>query len=172
MERASGERMTKPIELILFMFLASPFVRADEASKRAKIEDLMAATHIEQTLQQQQAQMKALLHDMILKNAPASENNPKLAKIEEAVFNEVQSATKWEVLKPDFIKVYEETFTEEEVGGLANFYRSPLGQVVIAKMPEIMTKSMAVTQERLQGLLPRLQQRVQELQSGENEKPH
>lgn len=63
----------------------------------------------------------------------------------------------WPVLKPDFVRVYSEVYTQEEVDGMAAFYASPLGQGILAKMPQAMQRSMELTQARMVAAMPRLQ---------------
>ncbi|MFC5741636.1 DUF2059 domain-containing protein [Dyella tabacisoli] len=61
------------------------------------------------------------------------------------------------------IPIYQRNFTAEDVDGLLKFYRSPLGQKVIAKMPETMAEGMQVGnqwgQERGKEMILQLQQK-------------
>jgi len=45
------------------------------------------------------------------------------------------------------IPAYQKHFTGEEIDGLLKFYRSPLGQKVIAQMPEVFAENVKVTRE-------------------------
>lgn len=49
-------------------------------------------------------------------------------------------------LTPLIIPIYDRHFTAEDIEGLLAFYRSPLGQRMIEKMPIIMQESFAVGQ--------------------------
>ncbi|TAM21749.1 MAG: DUF2059 domain-containing protein [Rhodanobacter sp.] len=59
------------------------------------------------------------------------------------------------------IPIYQKHFTAEEVAGLLKFYRSPLGQKVIAEMPATMAEGMQIGrqwgQQRAQAMLGELQ---------------
>ena len=59
------------------------------------------------------------------------------------------------------IPIYQKHFTAEEVAGLLKFYRSPLGQKVIAEMPATMAEGMQIGkqwgQERGQQMIAQLQ---------------
>jgi hypothetical protein len=142
---------------------AIPALYADDASKQAKIEQLLAATHVSEMLAQQQVQLRMMLHQTIIKTAPSLEGSPLLEQLEQTTLGEILAATSWEALKPDFLKIYAANFSEEEIEGLAKFYQSPLGQTMIRKMPAVLEQSMALTQQRLQTMIPRMQQRVQDL---------
>ena len=60
------------------------------------------------------------------------------------------------VLKPKIAGIYRETFSQEELDGLIAFYESPVGRAYIAKMPVAMAKTMAMSQQQMQSLMPRL----------------
>jgi hypothetical protein len=62
----------------------------------------------------------------------------------------------WDKVRPMFVEIYRDTFTQEEVDGLLAFYRSKLGAVLIDKMPVVMQKSSAATQARLLPLINRM----------------
>jgi len=52
-------------------------------------------------------------------------------------------------VKPDdlvnlIVPVYDRNFTEEEIDGVVTFYRSPVGQKVLTKLPMIVQESMEV----------------------------
>jgi hypothetical protein len=62
----------------------------------------------------------------------------------------------WDKVRPMFVEIYRDTFTQEEVDGLLAFYRSKLGAALIDKMPLVMQKSSAATQARLLPLINRM----------------
>jgi uncharacterized protein len=68
----------------------------------------------------------------------------------------------WSKLKPEFEQMYIDTFTQEEVDGLLAFYRSPAGKALVEKTPLLMSKSMQITQSRMQNLMPRVMQIMQD----------
>jgi hypothetical protein len=69
---------------------------------------------------------------------------------------------RYDEMEPDFIRMYTETFTEEEIRGLTAFYRTPVGQRVVETLPEISAASQAIVMERLQSAMPELMQRIME----------
>ena len=62
----------------------------------------------------------------------------------------------WESLKPMYIEIYRDTFTQDEIDGLISFYQSPIGMVFVNKMPEVMQRSMVSMQSRLQPMLEKM----------------
>jgi uncharacterized protein len=68
----------------------------------------------------------------------------------------------WAVMRPGMAQIYRETLTQEEVNGLIAFYRTPAGQALITKMPQIMQRSMVYTQSRMATVSPRIQAAVEQ----------
>lgn len=69
----------------------------------------------------------------------------------------------WEKLKPEFVKIYRDTFTQEEVNGLIAFYQSPTGIAFVEKQPEMMKQTMAVMQGRMGPMMQKIQQMTKEM---------
>jgi uncharacterized protein len=80
---------------------------------------------------------------------------PRMAELVRQEFN-------WTTLKPAYIRIYQETLDQSEVDGLLAFYESPVGQSTITKMPLIMQRSMALTQDQLRVLMPKWNRLIQE----------
>lgn len=60
-------------------------------------------------------------------------------------------------LEGEVAKLYIDAFTEEELLGIAAFYRSPVGQKAIARMPELMKKGAELGMRRAQEHMGELQ---------------
>lgn len=63
----------------------------------------------------------------------------------------------WPKLKPEFVTLYRETLSQQEVDGIAAFYETPVGQAMLDKMPQVMQRSIALTMSRMQALMPRIE---------------
>lgn len=51
-----------------------------------------------------------------------------------------------ELFKSQFVKIYAETFTEDELKQLVDFYSSPVGKKVIERLPALTQKAMSMSQ--------------------------
>lgn len=71
----------------------------------------------------------------------AIRSNPQLGPYEDVFRAWYQKTMTKAGLDGKIVGLYAETFTEEELKGLTAFYRSPLGQKALSKMPEITKKS-------------------------------
>lgn len=63
----------------------------------------------------------------------------------------------WEALKPEYIRIYRETFTEEELLDLNTFYESPTGRMLVQKTPLLENKMGALMEQRMKVMMDRLQ---------------
>jgi hypothetical protein len=70
----------------------------------------------------------------------------------------MKRSMRWEDLEPKFIDLYQRTFSEEEVQGMLDFYRTDAGKAVIAKMPTVMQNSNVLMQQHMGTIMPELQQ--------------
>jgi hypothetical protein len=75
-----------------------------------------------------------------------------MAKVMDIVGQELT----WDKMKDDYVTIYAETFTEEELKGAIAFYKSPAGKALTQKMPEVMRRSMELSQRRMLTLMPKI----------------
>ena len=68
----------------------------------------------------------------------------------------------WERMKPLYVQVYSETFSQEEIDGLIKFYGSDVGRSYVSKLPVVMEKTMAISQQQMQPMMQRLQDALQQ----------
>ena len=143
-----------PVSLIIgvtLLWCASP-VRADEASKSAKAEELLQLAQGDQMMKMMEPMMKGMMAQAD-KNIPA-EQRAKLGEMQEKIMALVAaSLTK---AKPALVKVYTDTYTEEEIDGILAFYKSPAGKALLQKMPEVMQRSMPVMMQMMGDLQPEI----------------
>ena len=68
----------------------------------------------------------------------------------------------WDKLRPLYVQIYQESFTQEEIDGLIAFYESPAGVAFIEKMPVVMQKSMSIMQSRMAPMLEKMKAAMKE----------
>ena len=66
----------------------------------------------------------------------------------------------WSKLEPMYTRVYQKTFTQQEVDGMLAFYKTPAGQAVLSKMPTVMQNTM----DEMQQLMGPVMQKIQKMQ--------
>jgi hypothetical protein len=70
---------------------------------------------------------------------------------------------RYDVMEPEYIRLYTESFSQADVDGMLAFYRSPAGQSMLKKMPGLMKNSMVLIQQRMQLLMPQIQKLQSEM---------
>jgi hypothetical protein len=70
----------------------------------------------------------------------------------------IQDTFSWDKIQADMVKIYADTYSDEELDGLIAFYKSPAGQAYVKKTPVLMTKTMDVLQQRMVALQPQMQE--------------
>jgi hypothetical protein len=61
----------------------------------------------------------------------------------------------WSKIKQEFIQIYRGVFTQEEIEGLITFYRTPVGQSMLQKMPQLEQKTAELFQRHQIALIPK-----------------
>lgn len=72
----------------------------------------------------------------------------------------------WQDLRPEYIRVYTEVYTEAELRELIAFFKSPIGRKMLDVSPIVMEKIVEFRQKQMQKHLPELQRRIRERLGG------
>ncbi len=75
----------------------------------------------------------------------------------------MQEDMSWEKMKGPMIDIYLKNYTEEEIQDMLDFYRSDTGRSMVEKMPGVMKESMTVSQDMMQGFMPKIAEFAKEL---------
>jgi len=90
------------------------------------------------------------------------ENKAKFDVLQEKILQTVDAQVGWKVLEPQYVRLYTDTYTEEEINGIVAFYKTPAGAAMIAKSPELSTKSIQLVQSKMAAVQPQLKQMVED----------
>jgi hypothetical protein len=129
----------------------APPLRADEASKSAKAEELLQLTQGDQMVRMMEM-MKGMMAQAD-KDMP-SEQRAKVGEMQGKMMELV--AVSLSKAKPALAKVYADTYTEEEIDGILAFYKSPAGKALLQKMPEVMQRLTPVMMRMMGDLQPQM----------------
>ena len=69
----------------------------------------------------------------------------------------------WTKLEPLYVRVYQKTFSQQEVDGMIAFYQTPAGQAVIAKMPTVMQNTIEEMQQMMGPVMQKIQKMKQDV---------
>lgn len=90
------------------------------------------------------------------------QQNPALKDKRKAMKTFFDRYMSWASLENDFIKIYVEAYTEEELKEITVFYKTPVGQKTVRLMPELMRKGGEIGNRRVQENMHELVKLLQE----------
>ncbi|HUA90737.1 MAG TPA: DUF2059 domain-containing protein [Steroidobacteraceae bacterium] len=136
-------------------------VAADAPPSDASIQQLLDEVHLNALL----AQSVDRIRDTIRKATARAWQGRPLNERQQAIIEEmsdrkaelIRKELNWSELRPAIVKVYRENFTQKDVDATIAFYRSPVGQKMIAKQPQIMRQMSDFTLGKMTDLVPQLQ---------------
>jgi len=161
MSRITGFFVTASLAILLIV----P-AHADDASKRVKIDQLFTLLHMQKNtnalVDMQSQQVKKMLPGLF----PNLKITPEQQKDFDAFLEKMTAISResldWNKLEPKFIDIYAATYDEPTVDALLAFYRSDAGQTMIAKQPELIQKSQAITQQQVVEMQPKMRETFQQ----------
>ncbi len=80
-----------------------------------------------------------------------------------AVRADLEDRLNFDKLKPLYIRIYKDRFTQEEVDQLIALYQTPAGQLLAAKMPAVSQESSNLLQQNVTPLFTRMRQAANEM---------
>jgi hypothetical protein len=146
---------------------AAPIL-ADEASKKAKIEEMLQLTHYDQMMQQMLEQMKNMQLEQLKKADMPAEARAQSEEIQQKTMTLVADRMSYEKFKPAFIQIYAEVFSEEEIDGIVSFYKSPAGKAMLEKSPLLMQRVMPMMQKAIGDMQPDIQKIIEDARQKHN----
>jgi hypothetical protein len=154
----------KTAALFALTFLViGPFAGAQELTKEAKIERLLDAMNADATINQLFDQIKAMTAAQ-MPPSTTPEQAAKAREMQSKILDLVKSRISWDKMRPYYIKLYSETFSDEEVSGMLAFYQSPPGRAMLSKMPALLTKLIEMAQTQMADLEPEIRRITREAQ--------
>ena len=139
-------------------FLLAGAAWADDASRMAKADELLRITKADLSYKPLLARSQGLLRGEAARKAPAGAEK---AAFDQKVAQILSDQLSWDKLRPQFVKLYADTFTEEELDGILAFYKSPLGQAWIAKSADVTSAAVKVTTQAMQDAQARIRKLIE-----------
>ena len=148
--------------LALFLVLAlSATAHADLASRRAKAQEMLLLLHMDRLMDQLMSgtmnQMSTMTKSLGSGNLKP-EDQARLDDFQKRVFQLISSQVGWKALEPDYVELYANNFTDDQLDAILAFYKSPAGVALIDKLPTLTTEGMQIAQSKMTALQPQLKQ--------------
>jgi hypothetical protein len=133
----------------------------------SSVEALLSATRADKVLDSMFTIFEQSMRQGMAASLQGQTPNAEQQRILDAMPGQLAQAFReemtWARLEPIYVRVYQETFTQEEVNAITAFYKTPAGTASIDKMPVVMQKSMTESQALMRPLIDRfkaIQQQV------------
>jgi uncharacterized protein len=136
--------MTRLCTLLLLGVLAL----AQPLSKQQKIERILDLTNPESTVNAVVQEVEGMLQQIQTAPTPQQKSRRReaLDKIAKLTRDRLRK------VRPDMVKAYSETFTDEEIDGLLAFYESPAGKASITKIPAVNARMGGIIQAEINAI--------------------
>ena len=160
--------MFKTAAAALLSCIALQSAQADEAPvSDASLRELLIVTQTHKILDAVMGQVDATIQKATTQALEGKELTPE----QQAIFDDgrrqmvsvLSEGLSWDTMEPLYMDIYRRSFTQSELDGLLVFYKSPAGQAMIAKLPIVAQNIMQLTTERMQVIVPKLQQIQQDM---------
>ena len=161
MRTSQAAQAMKRLALLLVLLSVTLHARADDASRRAKAQEMLALLHMDRMTTQMMEGIKQQMtaaSKRVAGSAATPEKQQQLEAFQQRAFTLVEAQIAWKNLEPEYVNIYAKNFTEEELDGILAFYKSPVGVSLIAKMPQLTNEGMQLAQVKLVAIQPQLKQ--------------
>ena len=149
--------------IVIGFFFAAGAAHADTAAREAAAARLLEASDSAAMIDTIYDSMMPMFQGMAEEMGIEESQRPIFDRHMERVFAVLREEVSWEKMEPYMVAIYAEVYTADELNELAEFYESPLGQKMLAKMPELMEASMSMTQQMMAGFYSRMEELQGEL---------
>jgi len=140
--------------VLVFLLLAAAASRPDKASHREAVEELFGVLGMERAHNKGMEQMLAI----------QVQQNPQIGLFRDAHRRFFKKHMSWESLKEEFIGVFMEEFSEDEILELIAFYRTPTGKKTVQKLPVLMSKGSRLQARLMRENMPELERMIRDEQ--------
>jgi hypothetical protein len=130
----------------------------------ASIKQLLEVAQAHKLIDSVMAQMENLMQQSIAQATRGQQIPPKVQKDIDQRRADLVAMMKelldWKKLEPMYVRIYQKSFSQQEVDGMIAFYKTPAGQAVIGKMPAVMQNTI----EEMQQMMGPVMQKMEKLQ--------
>lgn len=138
-------------------------VLADAASHAADAERFLLLARADKLAVPVYGQVREMFAQRFAESSGSQADRALLEAYQAKADAALDKAVGWDKLKPDMVALYTRHFSEAEMRELIAFYDSPLGKKVVESMPQLTAQSAQLTQAKLQGAVPEVNQLLAEM---------
>lgn len=160
--------MKKVITVLVFsiVFSFTQTLKASEETHNKVAEEFINMMDVKNMENHGFEQVKQVFMSQIDPMFTNMEDTTKAQLIREKIAAKLNKELSWETLKSEYIKLYTEIFTEEEMQGILDFYKGPMGQKLMEKTPELMGRSVQIGERKVNEIMPEIGNMIKETGGG------
>lgn len=143
------------ITIVTFALFTNPAWAEDH---REAARELMKVSGTQQIMSQMQLQIENMFLNISDDESYNKAQKEIVTKYRGQVSDILKSEMVWDKIENDVIDVYMASFTEKELKDMTAFYKTPLGQTMIEKMPEVMLSSAEIARQQMRYVIPQVKQ--------------
>ncbi len=149
---------------MLLALAGTALASGQELTKQAKIEKILDLTNSQATMNQMFDQITATMGTQMKAQIPNAtpEKLAQMQAVQTKLMDLIKVKMSWEKMRPEMVRIYGETYSEEEINGMLAFFQSPAGQGFIKKTPVLAQKMMVLSQTQMGDIMPDIQRIVKE----------
>ncbi len=155
--------MKRMVLLALVLLMSLPVVAsADDATRRQLAEQFLTVNKVKEQVDLMYEKVEGIITGQVEAIDIPEEREKNLSAMQTIARDLLFEGLSWESLKDEYIQLYSETFTEQELADIIAFSKSPLGQKMAEKGPILMQKSMEIGRQHAQRVMPLVQKAIQD----------
>ncbi|MCB1552575.1 MAG: DUF2059 domain-containing protein [Xanthomonadales bacterium] len=143
---------------ILLLALLGMMPLQGRAAETDKVERLIELTDMESMMSQMSTMMMRSAEEGFVQSAQRSGlSEAQIAHGREAMNLQVAALLEsldWQSMKPEFVALLADVYTDAELDAAIAFYASPEGRSILKKQPQVMQRSMEIGQRRAMEVMP------------------
>lgn len=165
MQRALGLFLT-----LLFIADMPCMAAPTDPASDASIEEYLKVSNAQQLVESMKQQVAGLIKNSTQQATQGKPLTPERQAIVDHMAQQMSDllaeTMSWDTLKPMYMRIYHESFTQSEIDGIIHFYKTSAGKAMINKMPVVMQNLMS----EMQGTIKPMQQKMIQIQREATEK--
>jgi uncharacterized protein len=161
-----------PVLLLLYMATSPLLAQSDTPASREDIVKLFEVMNIHEqmrlTMDSVVKQQSKLVHESLQNRFPEM-TNEQLNRLD-SVMKESLRDMPVDGMIDDMIPVYQKHLTKPDVEAMSTFYSTPTGKKLLAEMPAMTSESMQAAYPRMQAMMDKMMERVEQMANDEQKK--
>jgi uncharacterized protein len=145
---------------------------AQDASRRILADELLTMMNMPKTFEKSMEMIKQMIpaqvEEMAKSSGGAADAAAKVSAQTVKLMAMMEKEWTWEKVKGEYVGLYAEMFTEDELKGVISFYKTPAGMAFINKQPELVKRSMELSRKMMNEIVPKIQELIKEVEPSQS----